>query len=237
MLKQILRYAYNIVKWNANKYRVAKLRRKNAKIGSNVIISRGARIEYPQNLKLGNDVYIGNNFYSNCWGGLEIGDGSIISNNCTIMTYNHDYQNPHFSPYGLDDIPRKVKIGKNVWIGINVSINSGVEIGDGSIVGLGAVVPKSIKNNVIYGGYRILKVLEPKEKAYNTLRVRTIYSPWNYITFSIIIRRLLSKNKNQLTFSKIKTKYDKPDYISMIYRWSDYHKYQIDWGRETIKKR
>jgi hypothetical protein len=76
---------------------------------------------------------------------LEIGDGSVIGGNATVIGHI-------FEPGGLR--LSKVKIGKGVLIGLNSIVMPGVTIGDGAIVAAGAIVPKGtvIEPRQIYYG-------------------------------------------------------------------------------------
>ena len=155
----------NPITWVCEKYyinymRIKKLKRKGAQIGKNVVICKNCIFDNPQKLVIGDNVYIGNNFYSNCIGGLTISSGTIISYNCTIMTYNHDYKEELFMPYGLSNIYKEVIIKEHVWIGINVNIAGGVVIEENSVIGMGTTVAKTIAAGSIYAGGRILSKRE-----------------------------------------------------------------------------
>lgn len=74
---------------------------------------------------------------------LEIGDGTVIGGNATVIGHL-------FEPKGLKLMP--IKIGRNVVIGLNAVIMPGCQIGDKSVVAAGAIVPKNtiIPPNTIY---------------------------------------------------------------------------------------
>jgi acetyltransferase-like isoleucine patch superfamily enzyme len=122
----------------------------NAKIqrlkfyGSNVIFKAGAVIYYPENLSIGNHVRVGDDCFIMAIGGIEIGDGTIISRNVCIHSGNHNYKTAEMTPYDKTYDKRKINIGKAVWIGQNVNILPGVTIGDGAIIGMGTTVSKDI---------------------------------------------------------------------------------------------
>ena len=228
----------NAYKFYASQHRVNKLRRLGAKVGKNVIISKGCKFDNPNGLIIGDNVYIGDNFYSNCVGGLSIGNGTLISYNCTIMTYNHDYNEPLFMPYGLSNVNRPVEIREHVWIGINVSINSGVTIGNNAIVGMGTTVPKSIPDNSIYAGTRIIKEREEKNYKYSLLEVRRPYNPWHLSKFNKVMEKILLENAKNIKFSIIKSNYLYDDYLNMIYTWCEKNiEYRANWEKEKIELR
>ncbi len=227
----------NAFKYFANNSRVSKLRRKGATIGKNVVICKGCKFDNPQKLTIGDNVYIGNNFYSNCIGGLTIGTGTIISYNCTIMTYNHDYKEDLFMPYGLSNVYKEVIIKERVWIGINVNIAGGVVIEENSIIGMGTTVAKKIPAGSIFAGGRFLSEREEKNYQYDLLEVRGLYNPSHYLKFNSVINKMIKESKNDISFSDIHTKYTQDDYLSLIYRWSAKNNYEVDWKNKLIKWR
>lgn len=149
------------------------------------------------------------------------------------MTYNHDYKEELFLPYGLSNINKEVIIKEHVWIGINVNIAGGVIIEENSVIGMGTTVAKRIEAGSVYAGGRILSKREEKEYKYDLLQVRAIYNPLHYIKFNNQIRKL--KKQNIIKFSKICELYKGSDYLSLIYRWCENNNYEVDWKNEVIK--
>lgn len=85
-------------------------------------------------------------------GGVEIGEQSLVSMHCTILSSNHGVP-----PLGtlIRDTPDKLlptKIGRDVWIGANAVILGGVTIGDGAVVAAGAVVNRDVEAGAIVAG-------------------------------------------------------------------------------------
>lgn len=233
-MKKNKEFIYNAIKYCINQRRIKKLRKKGALIGKNVVICKKCVFDNPQKLVIGDNVYIGNNFYSNCIGGITIGSGTIISYNCTIMTYNHDYKEELFMPYGLSNIYKEVIIKEHVWIGINVNIAGGVVIEENSVIGMGTTVAKTIAAGSVYAGGRILSKREEKKYKYDLLQIRTVYNPLNYIKFNKRIKKL--KKQDIIKFDEIYAKYNKSDYLSLIYRWCENNDYKVDWENQIIKK-
>lgn len=101
--------------------------------------------------ELGERVGFNYGCYVNAFGGLKIGDRSIIGPYSMIHTANHetDLDTP------IPDQGWKlstVTIGSDCWIGMGVSILPGVTIGDGCIIGAGAVVAKDLPDYTIAVG-------------------------------------------------------------------------------------
>jgi acetyltransferase-like isoleucine patch superfamily enzyme len=115
-----------------------------------------SRINTPDNIKLiGGDnlksVYLSFASSGGCYyqaiNGIEIGEGTLWSYNCSFISANHSFDN--LSQH-IEDKP--IKIGKNVWFGTNCIILAGVTIGDNAIIAAGSVVTKDVLANSIIGG-------------------------------------------------------------------------------------
>lgn len=138
------------------------------------LIGRGARIERPYRLEMGERcvlqrgvwlnigsdsarMYIG--AYSFIGYGTEIevsqevriGRGTLIAPGVFITDHNHDTAlgRPMFEQ---PCIPAPVIIGDDVWIGANAVVLPGVTIGDGAVVAAGAVVSRDVAAGSIVGG-------------------------------------------------------------------------------------
>jgi len=95
---------------------------------------------------------------------VEIGAGTIISNNVVIMDNNSHPTEPDarramvLSGWGTEDWrwrrsqARDIIIGENVWIGQYSRINKGVKVGKNSIIAANAVVTKDVPENSIVAG-------------------------------------------------------------------------------------
>jgi Acetyltransferase (isoleucine patch superfamily) len=105
-------------------------------------------------------VMTNNNIFICAANRIEIGEGTLIGSNVTIMD---------FEAHGILPQDRKrmgdvgeVNVGNNVWIGNNVIILKDTKIGDNCIVAAGAVVKGTFLNNVIIGGIpaKIIKSID-----------------------------------------------------------------------------
>jgi acetyltransferase-like isoleucine patch superfamily enzyme len=77
-------------------------------------------------------------------GGVDIGDHSLISMHCCIVSSNHRVPERGEIIRHQPDILLPTKIGTDVWLGAGVKVLGGVTIGDGCVVGAGAVVAKDL---------------------------------------------------------------------------------------------
>lgn len=124
-----------ILKTNKNKFIL---------LGENVVFKGSGTIYHAENISIDNGVHVGEDYFLMGIGGIEIGEGTIISRNVCIHSGNHDFQKGDFLPYNSNYITKKIIIGKGVWIGQNVNILPGVVIGDGAIIGMGTTVAKNV---------------------------------------------------------------------------------------------
>jgi acetyltransferase-like isoleucine patch superfamily enzyme len=143
--------------------------------GENVIIENGVLIFHPENISIGNNVYIGHNtilkgYYINeffigdgAWigqqcflhsgGGLSIGKHVGIGPGVKILTSSHALHSSKDLPImhrPLNFAP--VKIGDGCDLGVNAVILPGVNLGLNVQVGAGAVVTKSFPSHTVVGG-------------------------------------------------------------------------------------
>ncbi|OBW42116.1 putative acetyltransferase [Chryseobacterium sp. MOF25P] len=79
--------------------------------------------------------------------GIEIGEGTLWSYNCSFISANHSAEN-----LSKHDFSEPIRIGKNVWLGANCVVLPGVSIGDNSIIGAGSIVTKDIPSNAVAVG-------------------------------------------------------------------------------------
>lgn len=109
-------------------------------------------VTYPENIVFGKGLYLGPECFLDARGGLIFGDNIIIAPRVMIFTYNHDFFDPYYTPYGPGILVKKVIIGSNVWIGAGVIIKPGASIGDNCIISSGSVVSGVIPSNSIAAG-------------------------------------------------------------------------------------
>lgn len=119
----------------------------------NLQLSRGGVIFNPEQVTIGDNVFIGPRFHIAAYK-LEIGTNVMIGPNILIECSNHKYDKIGIPMYFYRDekIRHPVKIGDDVWIGGNVTILPGVHIGDGCIVGAGSVVTRDLPQYTICVG-------------------------------------------------------------------------------------
>lgn len=145
------------------------------KIGQNVIFEKGVLIFHPENIVVGDKVYVGHQtilkgYYKNnmiiddgvwigqqCFihsaGGVEIGRNVGIGPGVKIISSSHENDENITKPIIHSKITlKKVVIKDNSDIGTGAIILPGVIIGRGVQIGAGAVVTKNIPDYEIWAG-------------------------------------------------------------------------------------
>jgi len=95
-------------------------------------------------ITLGRRVFLGPYVVIYGHGGVEIGDYSLISMHCCIVSSNHTVPVRGEIIRNQPDILLPTKIGRDTWLGAGVKVLGGVTIADGCVVGAGAVVAKDL---------------------------------------------------------------------------------------------
>lgn len=134
----------------ANRIRGFLVRPFFKRCGKNFQLAKGAIINMPRNIEIGNNVYFAHNIWINGSGGLSIGDGVVISPNVVIATTKHQYIDNKVCLNSSTHKP--ISIGSGTWIASNSTISLGVKIGAGCIIGANSVVTKSIDDYMFVTG-------------------------------------------------------------------------------------
>lgn len=113
------------------------------------------QIDLAQNVKVGKNVFVNNDFICMARGGVEIEDDVMIAPRVSVLTANHDLHDHSVL------LCSSVRICKNAWIGSGAIILPGVTVGENAIVAAGAIVTKDVSPNTVVGGNpaKVLKEL------------------------------------------------------------------------------
>jgi acetyltransferase-like isoleucine patch superfamily enzyme len=93
------------------------------------------------NIRLGRNVFINQGCRLNDVGGIEIGDDVMIGPSVSLITSGHPID-PSLRRSGITAAP--IRIECNVWIGASAMILQGVTVGEDSVIGAGAVVTHDV---------------------------------------------------------------------------------------------
>ena len=111
----------------------------------NVILSMNGYILNPEEMTLGENIFIGRSFYISA-NKLEFGSNIMIGPNLLIECSNHTYDTLGKTMFSYSNLKssRGIIIEDDVWIGGNVTILDGVTIGEGCIIGASSNVIRSL---------------------------------------------------------------------------------------------
>lgn len=127
---------------------------------SRVVCSRLLRIEN-DDISVLVSIALSGGCYFQAGNGIDIGKGTIIAPNVSIVSLSHeicDYDRSTSSP--------PIKIGRFCWIGAGSVVRHGVVLGDHTIVGANSMVADSFPEGyVVIGGVpaKIIRKLETEE--------------------------------------------------------------------------
>jgi len=99
-----------------------------------------------EHIELGTKVGFNHGCYVNGYGGLVIGDDTIVGPATMIHTANHEMGDLERPIVGQGWKAAPVSIGSGCWIGMGVCILPGVRLGDGCVIGAGAVVVNDVED-------------------------------------------------------------------------------------------
>jgi len=122
-------------------------------VGDSCELNQGVELNpFGGSIRIARRVWLGPYVVIYGQGGVEIGEQTLVSMHCTILSSNHGVP-----PVGelirdkADDL-LPTKIGRDVWIGANAVILGGVTIGDGAVVAAGAVVNRDVAAGAVVAG-------------------------------------------------------------------------------------
>ena len=141
--------------------RLLLLTHRNIKIGNTSTFGRGTVFYAPNQIIIGENVYIGK--YCTFNADIEVADDVLVGNNVGLIgKYDHDFScigksikdSPWIgdSDYNFKGKNKKIIIERDSWIGYGVIIVTGVKIGKGAIVAAGSVVLRDVEPYTIVAG-------------------------------------------------------------------------------------
>ena len=101
---------------------------------------------------LGKNIFVGPYAVIYGHGGVDIGDQTLISMHCCIVSSNHAVPPPGTAIRSQLDVLLPTKIGRDVWLGAGVIVLGGTTIGDGCVIGAGSVVTKDLPSGTVAVG-------------------------------------------------------------------------------------
>lgn len=145
-----------------------------SRCGENVIFENNVRIFHPEQVEIGDNVYIGHDTIlkgyhrnkliigDNSWigqscffhsaGGITVGEGVGIGPGVRILTSQHSSKDPQIPIICSELSFGEVIIEDNCDIGIGSIILPGITIREGAIIGAGSVVTRDISGYAVWAG-------------------------------------------------------------------------------------
>jgi acetyltransferase-like isoleucine patch superfamily enzyme len=108
----------------------------------------------PQNITLGDNVYLGKGTEIDAAGGVIIGNGVIFGPEVCMYSRTHNFDSDDLGALPFDNkfIVSQVTIKDYVWIGRRVLILPGVTIGKAAIIGAGSIVSRDVPDYAVAAG-------------------------------------------------------------------------------------
>jgi len=123
----------------------APSRRGRIAIGSGCVLERGVILRpYGGEVVLEANVFLGPGTVIYGHGGVAIGEATLVSMHCRILSSNHAIPPRGTEIRSQPDAILPTRIGRDVWLGAGVTVLGGVTVGDGCVVGAGAVVTRDL---------------------------------------------------------------------------------------------
>ena len=133
------------------------LRIQGARIGSRVLLAASIRVQFPWNLEVGDDCWIGENVWFINHEKITIGSNVCISQRSIICSGGHDYRSA-----SLEYAHKSIEIKDGAWVCLDAKVLPGVSIGECSVISAGEVVRKSVPDYSLLIGGQIRAIEPPK---------------------------------------------------------------------------
>ena len=140
-----------LIKWTPkpfNGWRNMLYRVFGAKIGKNVRIDPHAKLLYPWNIEIGNNVWIGYGCDLYSVNKIILGNDVALAHNIFLATAAHDITKEEFPT-----ISAPIIIEDEVWISSGVFIQQGVTIHKGAVIAACSLVTKDIPEGMVAMGH------------------------------------------------------------------------------------
>ena len=113
--------------------------------GAGCVISAFSKVKISGPFVMGRGVQISTGCFVGAGpAGLTLGDGVLISPNCTILTGTYVFDRLDVPLQEQGTVSKSVRIGHRVWVGSNSVVLGGADIGDDVIVSAGSVVSGTV---------------------------------------------------------------------------------------------
>ncbi len=128
-------------------WRVWLLRRLGAKIGRRVQIYPSARVMFPWNIEIADDVIIGWDARLYSLTTIRIADNVLVSQGAHLCAGSHDHRRANY-PLVL----KPVVVESGAWLAAECFVGPGVTVGAGAVVAARAVVARDVPAGAVVAG-------------------------------------------------------------------------------------
>lgn len=119
-----------------------------AEVGKGVLIRPSVRATYPWKIKIGDHSWIGDRVELYSLGPIEIGQNTVVSQDCYLCAGTHDYIKVDFPL-----VAKPIHIDDEVWVAAGCFIAPGVTIKRGAIIAARSVVLQDMPAAMICAGH------------------------------------------------------------------------------------
>ena len=126
------------------------------KCGKNLRLGRNVIFYNPQNIAIGNDVYVAYGNWFSAGEKIELDDEVMIGPYCVFASSNHTRKNGSFR-YGKPE-KSPVFVGKGCWIAAQCTILAGSKIECGSLLAANSVASGTLAKDMLFAGSPARKV-------------------------------------------------------------------------------
>jgi len=118
--------------------------------GRNLQIAQRVTINFPNQLEVGNDVFLAMGCWLHAWGGITLEDDVQLGPYAVLVTGDHTERNGsyRFGPSQLAPI----RLCRGSWVAAHATVTKGVVIGSGAILAANSVATHDIPPFAIAGG-------------------------------------------------------------------------------------
>lgn len=152
IFKRIIWYYINLVFFKTGFFpfyglKILLLKMFGANIGKNVYIKPCVNIKYPWLLKIGNNVWIGEDVHIDNLAKVTIENNICISQGALLLCGSHNYKKHSF-----DLIVKPILLEDGVWVCAKAIICGGVICHTHCIISAGSIITKNCEAHTIYMG-------------------------------------------------------------------------------------
>ena len=145
-MRALLRFTYKVLDRLTIQATRLSLKLMGVKFGKNLTAFFVTTIESPENIEIGDNVWMSKNVAFYATNGITLGNDITIAKDVSFISTNHQFRSRliKINKQGMETKLPPIVVGDDVWIGEKAIILKSVTIGEGAVVGAGSVVTKDV---------------------------------------------------------------------------------------------